>query len=467
MTKRRSSISGRGVEILLGEPPPVPVQPRSATPALAEGEPPGPIPVAEPAADAAGEPSPPPVEPEPLLDEAELEALFEEARAGGPTPEEEGKSVSAPPTEPPPTSAVESAPGEEATGTEEPLEPIAEEPTPTLEATMEEKDLREEAAIHEPPPPETSDVVNGVLPPRPERMALDAGEVKPIAFDVQEPEKKVEPLELPGRELTEEEKQQILAWLGSARIKELDKQIDSVYEEVRRQVGGNEEIATDCYNNLLKARDIVLRRDAARFAQAEYNVEQVRARLKRASESEAGAKKYAWWITAWGLLWFVVYLAVLILLNQDWFRNVVAPARLNVPAVDMELFLRAMIWGGIGGVVAVLYSLFKHVGQRDFDTQYNLSYMGKPFLGVILGATVYMIVNLLVLLLGVMPTGAESAGGITSPTIAPWIIYLLAWACGFKENRIFDLVDRVMKRIFSGEQATQPGPPATPAEPAA
>jgi hypothetical protein len=466
MTKRRSSISGRGAEILLGEPPPVPVQPRSATPALAEAEPPDPMPVAGPPADAAGEPSPKPTEPEPLLDEAELEALFEEARAGGPAPEEEGETVSAPPTEPPPASVVEPAQGEEVTATEEPLEPIAEEPTPTLEATMAEKDLHEEA-IHEPPPPETSDIVNGVLPPRSDRMALEAGEVKPTTFDVQEPEKKVEPLELPGRELTEEEEKQILAWLGSARIKELGKQIDSVYEEVRRQVGGNEEIATDCYNNLLKARDIILRRDAAKFAQAEYYVEQVRARLKRASESEAGAKKYAWWITVWGLLWFVVFLTVLILLNQDWFRNVVAPASLNVPAVDMELFLRAMVWGGIGGVVAVLYSLFKHVGQRDFDTQYNLSYMGKPFLGVILGATVYMIINLLVLLLGIMPGGAQSAGAITSPTIAPWLIYLMAWACGFKENRIFDLVDRVMKRIFSGEQAAQPEPPATPAEPAA
>jgi hypothetical protein len=467
MTKRRSSISGRGAEILLGEPPPVAIQPRSSDVALTEVEPPGPMPVAEPLADATGEPSPPPTEPEPLLDEAELEALFEEARAGGPTPEEEGKGVSAPPTEPPPTSEVESAPVEEATRTEEPPEPAAEAPVPTLEATMEEKALREEEAIHQPPPPETSDVVSGVLPPRPDRMVPDTGEIKPAAFDIQELEKRVERLELPDRELTEEERQKILAWLGGARIKELEKQIDSVYEEVRRQVGGNEEIATDCYNNLLKARDIVLRRDAAKIAQAEYYVEQVRARLKRAAESEAGAKKYAWWITAWGLLWFVVLLTVLILLNQDWFLNIVAPASTNIPAVDVGLFLRAMIWGGIGGVVAVLYSLFKHVGQRDFDTQYNLSYMGKPFLGVILGATVYMIINLMVLILGIVPAGVEGAGGIATPTIAPWIIYLLAWACGFKENRIFDLVDRVMKRIFSGEQAVQPEPPATPAEPTA
>jgi hypothetical protein len=29
-------------------------------------------------------------------------------------------------------------------------------------------------------------------------------------------------------------------------------------------------------------------------------------------------------------------------------------------------------------------------------------------------------------------------------------MYLLAWFSGFKENRIFELLDRMMKRIFSG-----------------
>jgi hypothetical protein len=214
---------------------------------------------------------------------------------------------------------------------------------------------------------------------------------------------------------------------------------------------------------LLKARDIVLRRDAPRLAQAEYYVELVKTRLMRATESESAAKKYKWPILGWGLLWCVVYLAALILLGQDWVQNYIAPSGGANSFLDMVVLLSAMVWGGIGGVVAVLYSLFKHVGQRDFDTQYNLSYVGKPFLGLVLGATAYIVSYLAIKLLGILPGGPEGVGGPTAPGVAPGVIYLVAWASGFKENRIFDLVDRVMKRIFSGEgattHATAGGPP--------
>ena len=39
---------------------------------------------------------------------------------------------------------------------------------------------------------------------------------------------------------------------------------------------------------------------------------------------------------------------------------------------------------------------------------------------------------------------------------------LLAWVGGFKENRIFDLVDRGMKRVFSGGDDGETSPPFDP-----
>jgi hypothetical protein len=254
-----------------------------------------------------------------------------------------------------------------------------------------------------------------------------------------------------------------LAWLGEDRLQKLGARIDDAYEDVRRKVGENEDITTDCYNKLLKARDIVLHRDAAKIAQAEYYVESVFARLKRASDSESAAKKYQWRILGWGMFWCALYLAILILLGQSWLQGVLKPSEGGNSFIDMEVFVSAMIWGGIGGVVAVLYSLFKHVGRRDFDVQYNISYIGKPFLGLILGATIYMVFNLLIRALGILPAGLQGAEGISTPAVAPGVIYLMAWACGFKENRIFDLVDRAIKRLFSGEEATPPPAPAGPA----
>jgi hypothetical protein len=274
-----------------------------------------------------------------------------------------------------------------------------------------------------------------VLPPKPE-------------YDIQEPDEPVVPITLPDRELTQEEKDQVLTWLGEQRIHELETAIGEAYVQVRATIADNEVISTECFNKLLQARDIVVHRDLGKIAQAEYYVEWVRTRLQRATNSDAAAKKSQWWILIWGLLWFSVFLALLILLNEGWFRNMIAGAGLSSTLVNMDVLLSTMIWGGIGGVVSVLYSLFKHVGQRDFDPHYSLSYIGKPFLGVILGATVYMVFNLLMRTLGILPVEVSGLEDVAAPAVAPGVMYLLAWFSGFKENRIFDILDRTMKRIF-------------------
>lgn len=463
MAKRRSSLKGRGSEILFGEPPPVEIKPRGATPVLEETplpepEPPEPEPEELPQ-EPAGEPQAEPSDAAtPLPDSEEVEkALFEEAQDGVLAPGQE-VDLSLVDELPPPTPEMEMAFFAEAMGAEEPPEPVAETPAPTLEETMDEQILEAEEFLYEPPPPEVSDVNDGVLPPRPQPIYFEMETGEPLtAYDVQEGAGGVERLELPDRQLTEEEQQKLLRRLGGARLRELDEEISKTYDQVLTKAGENEEIATDCYNLLLKARDIILRRDAARISQAEYYVEVVQARLKRSTESEASVKKYAWWITAWGFVWGAFYLALLVLLNHTWFQAMLAPTSGSSVVTDTETFLRAMVWGGIGGVVAVLYSLFKHAGLRDFDSQYNLSYVGKPFLGLVLGATVYMIFQLTVTV-GILPAAlqVQSAAAVT---VTPWIIYPLAWAGGFKENRIFDLVDRVIKRIFSGKDGGPAFPP--------
>ena len=433
MTKRRPTIKGRGAEILFGEPS-VP----AIEPLVAEAE------------EILG------IAPE---DEADLEkALYEEAHdgeSGGPLEQIDENPFATPPPE------LETALSEEATVAEESPEPVAETPIPTLEAPMEETELGTEAAIHRPPPPEIAEEATGsVVPPRPSNLFFElAPSGTTASADIQASSTAEERLEL-DRPLTEEEQKKLLARLGGARLSKLDREIDRTYSQVLEVVGDNENVATECYNLLLKARDIIWRREATRVAQAEYYVEQTQARLKRAEGSRRGEKLYAWRITAWGGAWGLLFLILLILLGHDWFRNALTPTPSNDSLIDMRIFVPAMIWGGIGGVTAVWYSLFKHVGRRDFDTAFNLSYVAKPFLGIILGAAVYMLFHLLLRTLGVVPTGLQE-GTFDMPTVAPWLVYLVAWAGGFKENRVFDLVDKVMKQIFSGDE---PSTPATPEE---
>jgi hypothetical protein len=431
MAKRRASLRGRGAEILLGTPAAAESEPQPVEAASTETEAGG---ADAPGAKAGARAPDESAEAEPILDDEEVErALEEEARAAGPSPEEEVAFS---------------------------VEPVDEElPDMVPPAADEALELPEEAAIYEAPLPEVSDVVSGVLPPRPGQTPSALGEDVAVAYDIQEPEDTVEPIELPDRELTEKERAQIMDRLGDERIRTLEEAIDEAYEGVRLEVGDNRDITTECYNQLLKARDIILRRDAANIAQAEYYVESVRARLRRAAESEAAARKYQWPILIWGLLWFAAFLTLLILLNENWFREAIIPSDNGNTLVDMDIFLSTMIWGGIGGVVAVLYSLFKHVGQRDFDVHYSLSYLGKPFMGLILGATVYMVFNLVIRALGILPAGTEEGGKVTVPVVAPGVMYLVAWASGFKENRIFDLVDQGMKRVFAGGGSASTEPP--------
>jgi hypothetical protein len=325
------------------------------------------------------------------------------------------------------------------------------DPTESLspEVAMEGNEFEREVTIYEPPPREVDDLVTGVLPSRPIRAVLNVRLEPSAMMDVQEPDRRVNPLELPDRDLTEAEKQAILTRLGEERIKELEQEVEQAYEEIRHKVAANEAVSTEAYNLLLKAQDILLRRDASKLAQAEYYLELVHARLERVSASEQAAQKYQWPLFVWGFLWSASFLVTLMLMGQDWFQSALGISGESVALLDTQTFLASMLWGGIGGAVAVLYSLFKHVGERDFDSQYVLSYVGKPFLGLVVGGTVYMVFNLVIRALGIFPSGVPDVEGNVVPTVAPGVVYLVAWASGFKEDRILELVDAMMKRIFS------------------
>ena len=436
MSEERPTVKGRGAEIFFGTPKRVDIKPKAtgeepANAGQAGSEVPGGGTAANgPPGEAEELPPFPPEELELFLDDPELQrALDEEARAGQPGPEAASRAQAS-------QTVVREA-------------VVVEPPAPGAD-----QDLDEAIESYEPLPPEVGDIVQGVLPPKPRRSvaALSTEDVR--SLDIQDPDEKIEPIQLPDRVLSEEERTQILAWLGEEWIQTLESSIDESYDQVRDEVGTNKNITTECYNKLLQARDIVLRRDVAQIAQAEYYVEEVRTRLKRAADSEKAAKRHQWWILIWGLFWFVAFMALQFLINESWFWDTVAPTGVSNLVVDMEVFLTTMIWGGIGGVVAILYSLFKHVGQRDFDPHYKLSYLGKPFLGVILGATTYMIFNLVLRTLGILPAGLEAAEGFadTAFTVAPGVLYLIAWASGFKENTIFELVERTMKRVFGSKE---------------
>jgi hypothetical protein len=409
MATHQSSVKGKGEEVLRGAPQTLPAQTEETPPEQT------PETVTEPEAAASAAAELPASSP--AIAEGELgSALYEEARAA----------------ESPPAAA--DAPW---------LEEAAWPPSAEAEPAVSGQDQLSQAISQA-----TMAASDGAM------TTGGFGEVAQDDWDMQAPEEKVEPVELPEVPLPAGEEEALTEAAGD-RFTKLNAEIDAVYEQVLNEVGDNEAIATECYNSLLKARDIVLRQDVSRLAQAEYYVGLARARLKRASDSAVGAKKNAWWIFAWGLLWGMSYAASVVLLDSAYVQDKIALLNLRNSVIDPRVLLPAMVWGGIGGVLAIWYSLFKHVAARDFDGHYNISYLGKPFFGLVLGATVYMIVSLMVTSLGIWPSGmTSSATGVAVPMVTPWIIYFVAMVAGFKENRVFGLIDQIMKWIFPEKGTT-------------
>lgn len=455
MTKRRASMRGRGAEILFGEPADFEIEPRASS---AIHEPKAEKKRAEaPPEEAADAPAaakatdrPPAITT--VTDEEDLEkALRAEALDGAPRTRAHGEAMMLD-FAPPITPETEVASIEEAYGSPPPPEPAVQHPS-TADHVPDSMHV-EDVAMYD-VPPTVQGATSGAVPPRPERHFFETEEPGVVlSRDIQESEKPANILILPERPLTPEERAEILERIDEGWIADLEARIDSAYENVRQAVGENETVAVDAYNMLLKARDILVLRKVDQLAQAEYYLELVQARLKRVSASESAAKKYQWRILAWGLVWGIAFLAVLILLGQDWFRNIVAPAGTDDWIIDLDIFMSAMLWGGVGGAVAVLYSLFKHVGGRDFDSQFLISYIGKPFLGLISGAIIYMAFGL-VIALGTFFAGIEMESGDIVPAVAPGVVYLMALAAGFKETRLLTLIDTLWDQVFGGKKDTE------------
>ncbi len=273
-----------------------------------------------------------------------------------------------------------------------------------------------------------------------------------------------------GVTLTDEQRTQQLRRLSvRKKLVDLDKAIAGQYDRILQQDASVSKPITDwCQNMLAEARTVVLNLQVENLAKAEWDVEQVRARLDRADESEKQANRLSWPIMVWGLAWFVIF--VYFTFNPTLIMRALGIDTGNfsdaflVPAV----FLKALFFGGIGGVAAVFYHLFKYVRERSFDSQYVLSYVGKPFMGMILGSMVYLMVLVLMRIAQLTPS-SNLSGLSTGTTNNPWsdaltvVLYVIALAAGFKENLAFNMLNRIIKAVLGDESPPEQGsaPPAS------
>lgn len=218
----------------------------------------------------------------------------------------------------------------------------------------------------------------------------------------------------------------------------ISREIDALYQQMTREVGtkaqGVEEMAA-----LLQQARIALTQGTEGITEAEKLTKQAQALLRRKEESRRWAASYGSLILGYEFLFFIAFVCVLAFDHPlaAWagtWTHVTDAVHMR----DILPFWDTMIWGGIGGVVGALYSLYWHVAElQDFDRQYNMWYVVQPVMGAMLGAFIYLIV-----ISGMLAMNTDIGGSSSS-----WFPSAVACLFGFRQKFIFELLDKLMEVI--------------------
>ncbi|HBY09298.1 MAG TPA: hypothetical protein DEH22_16525, partial [Chloroflexi bacterium] len=172
-----------------------------------------------------------------------------------------------------------------------------------------------------------------------------------------------------------------------------------------------------------------------RYEEAERYINEVEFRIQLSQQMPIWGKTYGLPLFIYEFVWGLATLVVLLY----WINQPIAALGVTT---DFYYLFGCIMWGGIGGVVGALISLVKHLSiDQDFDRQHLLWYVGSPIVGYGVGAVIYLVLS----------AGLLSLTGPGQDISSPFIMYTLAWLCGYQQNIFTDLLKRVLKVFAVGE----------------
>lgn len=240
-------------------------------------------------------------------------------------------------------------------------------------------------------------------------------------------------------------REDILQRVDPQRFSALLQEIDDLYQEVPTVLASKKNLADEVLLTLREARDI-LWRSPERIVDAEYRVQQARTVMLRYQLSAKWGNTQGLRIFVYEVAWLTVLVGIFFfaLVSQSGIVQRVSAWTGTDPSAPHLLlvvpFLINMVWGGIGGVVGALYSLWWHVSEvQDFDRQYTMWYLVQPIMGVVLGGIVYLVVN----------TGFLALQGqaITTESNVAMQLFpaLVATLGGFRQTFVYELLERIIR----------------------
>ncbi len=209
-----------------------------------------------------------------------------------------------------------------------------------------------------------------------------------------------------------------------AHLRQLNARIDELYRRIASGAIPDPGTAEQALAWLKQAREALLSPDG--YEEAEYYYSLAQTRYAIAHRLWRWAYTYGLFVFVWGVAWLGLYLWALTG-GRGYSARVIPPG--------YEGIWEPIMWGGLGGVCGIFYSLYWHVAiKRDFDRQYVMWYLVQPLLGSMIGMIVYMIVTVGFLTIQGTPTPAN-----------PLFMYLLAFIAGFRQRFFLELIDRIVQ----------------------
>ncbi len=348
--------------------------------------------------------------------------------------------------------------------------PASKSPDPVVAASVVVEDAPPAPASRVAPPPTSTGSYLSTVPDRPLPATKRFGAIildapvrttgSELAAGINDPRamppgpgKEGDPAPLPAIVVrTEDQKTTVIKRLDTVRDAEWQRkfheQIDRLYKEISEEFSTPPDIAQKQLETLRDARQLMID-SPEEYGTAEYRVMQVATSVQRRRQSRQQGRILGPWLFLYLSFWLLVLTAGLMFANfiTDFIRvwGRIAGDQLQ----NLSPIFNTMLWGGIGGVVGGLYALWYHIADRqDFDKHYSMWYYAQPLMGLVLGAITFLIIAGGFLIVQVNITDPDAAAG------ARLIPYLVAVLAGFKQDFVYDQLERVVT-IFAP-------PPAKP-----
>jgi hypothetical protein len=147
-------------------------------------------------------------------------------------------------------------------------------------------------------------------------------------------------------------------------------------------------------------------------------------------------------VLGYGLIWLVGLLAGF-LGSSSLFPVEAAgnPLLVNLLAAGWP----AILAGGMGGVIGMLYDLYRQISfERDFDRKHLISYPILPLTGLVLGGAMYLFIASGYLSLKSL--GSEAPLVVDAPAVIAGYI-VLGWLAGFRQQSLDGLIRRLIEAL--------------------